>query len=202
MTKRLSLDEIAERLALPKTTVYCWIKDLPLERERKWSDGQRKGTEAMQRKFRALRDEAYARGLVEYDNLIQVPQFRDFVVLYIAEGYKRSRNRVAVGNSDERVVALTSAWCKALSQKQPRHYLQYHADQDLDELRSHWGAVIGIDGSSIGMQRKSNSGQLQGRMWRSRYGVLTVVVSDTYFRSRLQAWIDRIKDDWALDFGV
>ena len=74
--------------------------------------------------------------------------------------------------------------------------------QDLEELRSYWGGVLGIDGSSIQMQRKSNSGQLQGRIWRSRYGVLTVVVSDTYFRSRLQAWIDRIKDDWALDFGV
>ena len=44
--KRLSLDEIAERLAVPKTTVYYWIKDLPLNRERKWSEGQRKGTEA------------------------------------------------------------------------------------------------------------------------------------------------------------
>jgi transcriptional regulator with XRE-family HTH domain len=27
--KKLSLDEIAERLALPKTTVYYWITDLP-----------------------------------------------------------------------------------------------------------------------------------------------------------------------------
>jgi hypothetical protein len=114
---------------LPKTTVYYWIKDLPLGRERRWSDGQRKG------KTRRCRGSSWScatprtrAGVAEYDDLIQVSQFRDFVVLYIAEGYKRSRNRVAVGNA--------------------------------------------------------------------------VVVNDTYFRSRLQAWIDRIKDDWALDFGV
>jgi hypothetical protein len=57
--KKLSLDEITERLALPKTTVWYWIKDLPLGRERRWSVGQRKGTQAMQKKYRVLREEAY-----------------------------------------------------------------------------------------------------------------------------------------------
>jgi hypothetical protein len=33
--KRLSIDEIAERLALPKTTIYYWVRDLPLDRPRR-----------------------------------------------------------------------------------------------------------------------------------------------------------------------
>jgi hypothetical protein len=33
--KHLSLDEIAARLALPKTTVYYWVRDLPLGRPRR-----------------------------------------------------------------------------------------------------------------------------------------------------------------------
>jgi hypothetical protein len=43
ITKRLSLDEIAERLALPKTNLYYWIRDLPLggaEREQPSGDGR------------------------------------------------------------------------------------------------------------------------------------------------------------------
>jgi transcriptional regulator with XRE-family HTH domain len=198
-TKHLSLNEIAERLALPKTTVYYWIKDLPLGRGRRWSIGQRKGNRAMRKKWRLLREAAYARGVAEYDELIKLPTFRDFVVLYIAEGYKRCRNVVSIGNSDDHVVAVAASWCAALSSKRVVYYLQYHADQDLDELRAHWGAVLGVDGSLIRFQRKSNSGQLKGRRWRSRYGVLTVVVHDTYLRSRLQAWIDRVRQDWALD---
>jgi transcriptional regulator with XRE-family HTH domain len=59
-TKHLSLDEIAERLALPKTTVYCWIVDLPLGRPRR--ENGHKGNLAMQAKYRRLREDAYAQG--------------------------------------------------------------------------------------------------------------------------------------------
>src|SRR5690242_9414671 len=87
-TKKLSLNEIAERLSLPKTTVYTWIADLPLGRPRR--ENPHPGTRAMQRKYKRLRDDAYAQGLAEFDALIREPTFRDFVVLYIAEGCKRN----------------------------------------------------------------------------------------------------------------
>ena len=53
--KQLTLDELVERLALPKSTVYYWIKDLPLGRPRRASAGQRKGNGAMQLKGRSWR---------------------------------------------------------------------------------------------------------------------------------------------------
>ena len=46
--KRLSIDEIAERLALPKTTIYYWVRDLPLGRERRANPGHGKGNRSMQ----------------------------------------------------------------------------------------------------------------------------------------------------------
>jgi len=194
--KRLSLDEIAERLALPKTTVYYWIKDLPLGRERR--ENPWVGSRRQSEKHRLLREAAYAQGAEEYETLIELPTFRDFVALYIAEGYKRNRNCVSIANSDERIIAMAAGWLAALTARPLTYSIQYHADQDLDELRSFWGRVLGIDGSVISMQRKSNSNQLKGRTWRSRYGVLSVRVADTYLRSRLQAWIDRIREDWDL----
>ncbi len=195
--KRLSLDEIAERLALPKTTVYYWIKDLPLGRERR--ENGHPGNVAMQAKYRRLRESAYARGWIEYDELVKLPTFREFVALYIAEGYKRCRNAVSIANSDERVIALAASWLKVLSEKSLRCCVQYHADQDLDEIRQFWGEVIGIDGSRIRLQRKTNSGQLRFRTWRCAHGVLSIGVGDTLLRARLQAWIDRIRSEWALD---
>ena len=149
-------------------------------------------------KYQKLREAAYARGLVEYEDLILVPTFRDFVVLYIAEGFKRNRNCVSIANSDERVVAMSAGWLSRLSAKSPIYSLQYHADQGLEELRHFWGSVLEIDGSTIRFQRKSNSGKLNGRSWRSAHGVLTVTVNDTYLRARLQAWIDRVRDGWRL----
>src|SRR5512145_1351785 len=89
-----TLEEIMECLALPKTTVYYWIKDLPIPWTNKQSEAQRKGTAANQAKCAALRDQAYQRGLAEAPELLQDMTFRDFVVLYMAEGYKRNRNVV------------------------------------------------------------------------------------------------------------
>lgn len=107
------------------------------------------------------------------------PTFRDFVCLYIAEGYKRDRNVASLANSDPAVVK--------------------HADQNLSELREFWAGALATDAASIGLQRKSNSNQLTGRIWRSRHGVLTVRVCDTALRARLGAWMDRLRDEWQLD---
>ena len=196
--RRMTLDEIVERLVLPRTTIYEWIKDLPLGKPRSTA-GQAKGVAAMQAKYQRLREEAYALGAAECETLAAQPTFRDFVVLYIAEGGKRNRNRVQICNSDPRVVTLSARWMAALTTKPLMYSIQYHADQDLDELRSKWGRLLGIDGATIVMQRKSSSGQLTGRSWRSELGVLTVTVHDTALRSRLQAWIDHVKEhDWRL----
>jgi transcriptional regulator with XRE-family HTH domain len=202
VAKHLSLDELAERLSLPKTTIYCWISDLPLGRERRASPGQRKGNLAMQAKYRRLREEAYEQGRAEYPALMLEPTFRDFVVLYIAEGFKRNRNCASIGNSDDRIVAMSAGWLARFSSKQLVYGVQYHADQDLDELRVFWGQVLGIDCAKIKLQRKSNSGQLAGRTWRSQHGVLTVGVNDTLFRARLQAWMDMVREEWRLDSAL
>jgi hypothetical protein len=111
----LSLDELAEHLALPKTTIYYWIKDLPLGRERR--ESSQNGTRAMQAKYRRLREAAYEQGQAEDDELLGVPTFRDFVVLYVAEGYKRNRNRVSLGNSDPRMVEMATGWLRRLTSK-------------------------------------------------------------------------------------
>jgi hypothetical protein len=197
--KHLSLIEIADRLALPKTTVYYWIKDLPLGRPRRTTRGQRMGNRGMRKKYRLLREAAYNQGLIEYDDLIKLPTFRDFVVLYIAEGYKRDRNRVSIANSDTPVVAMAAGWLRVLTPRNLTYSIQYHADQQLDELRQFWGKILGIDGLAIQLLRKSNSGQLNGRSWRSAHGVMSITVCDTDLRARLQAWMDRVRRDWRLD---
>jgi AcrR family transcriptional regulator len=193
--KKLSLDEIAERLALPKTTVYYWVKDLPLARPRS-NPGQQLGSRAVQAKHARLREEAYAEGLACFDDLVQEATFRDFVVLYIAEGYKRNRNTVSISNSDPAVIALSTNWLRRMSDHQPFIDVQYHADQDPEELRAFWSSVTGIDAEFIRLFPKSNSGQLRTRIWRCEHGVAAIKVHDTLFRARLSAWIDRVRQGW------
>ena len=108
--KRLTIDELADCLALSRTTIYSWVRDLPIERSGRQNRGQRLGNAAMQSKYRALREEAYDRGRRTFPAFAEDPLFRDFVTLYIAEGYKRDRNKVVLGNSDPALVAFIDAW--------------------------------------------------------------------------------------------
>jgi hypothetical protein len=150
----------------------------------------------MQRKYRLLREAAYEEGMREYEALAADPTFRDFVCLYIAEGYKRDRNIVSICNSDPAVVRLATRWMCRLSEKPPVFWIQYHADQKLEELREFWAGELLVEPISVRAQRKSNSNQLVGRMWRSRHGVLTVRICETRLRSRVQAWMDQLRAEW------
>ena len=94
------------------------------------------------------------------------------------------------------MVEMATGWLRRLSSKPLCYAVQYHEDQNLQKLRAFWGSRLEIDGSQIRLQRKSNSGKLEGRAWRSEHGVLTVCVNDTALRAKLQAWIDRVRDDW------
>jgi excisionase family DNA binding protein len=198
--RQFTIDELAERLALSRSTVYYWVRDLPIPGSGSGGEfpasARRKGTRAMQRKYRLLREQAYREGLDSFEELAGDPTFRDFVCMYIGEGYKRNRNAVSICNSDPAVMRLAGRWIGRVTEKSPDFSVQYHADQDLNELRVFWGRTLAIDPEVIKLLRKSNSNQMTGRTWRSQHGVLTIRVQDTRLRARLQAWMDRLRDDW------
>jgi hypothetical protein len=91
---------------------------------------------------------------------------------------------------------LATRWIRSLTAKPLSFGLQYHADQSPEALRLFWGEALEIAPESIDIQRKSNSGNLSGRIWRSRHGVLMVRVSDTVLRARLEAWMDCLREAW------
>ena len=110
-----------------------------------WPAGaHRKGNVAMQRKYRLLREAAYTQGAEEFDGLACNPTFRDFVCLYIAEGYKRTRNTVVICNSDPAVMQVSVRWLRTLTERPLWFSIQYHADQDLDELCAFWSRTLDI----------------------------------------------------------
>jgi transcriptional regulator with XRE-family HTH domain len=118
--RNLSIDEIAERLALPRTTVFYWVRDLPIDRSaRPRTLAQLNGSIAMQAKYRRLREAAYEDGRAQFDELVLDASFRDFLCLYIAEGYKRSRNTVSVCNSDRWSCSATAGSAVSRARRLP-----------------------------------------------------------------------------------
>jgi transcriptional regulator with XRE-family HTH domain len=79
--RQLTIDELAARLALSRSTIYHWVRDLPIARAGRANAGQRRGNRAMQRKYRLLREAAYQEGLDSFSELAIEPGFRDFVCM-------------------------------------------------------------------------------------------------------------------------
>lgn len=199
----MTIDEIAERLALPRGTIYSWVRDIEIARKPGWKDrtaAQKLGTRAMQEKFERLREYAYNCGRHGFHGLAEDTTFRDFVSLYIGEGYKRCRNTVAIANSDPQVVELGYRWIRRFTENKISFYVQHHADQDPQMLREFWSNRLGIEPERVKLLPKSNSGRLNGRTWRCQFGVMSVRVSDTQLRARVQGWIDEMQRSW-LDSG-
>lgn len=198
---RLSLDEISARLNLPRTTVYYWIKDIPVTATRqssKQSPQLRTGTHAMQARYAALRQAAYDAAHDDTYTLLQDRDIRDFIVLYLAEGYRKNRNVVSFVNSNPDMVRFAHICMRRLSTNPHFRYgFQYHADQEPETLTQFWAATLEIEVTMIKALPKTNSGQLKGRQFACKYGVFQIEVGDTLFRARLQALMDVVQEQWA-----
>lgn len=128
--------------------------------------------------------------------MLQDPAIRDFVVLYIAEGWRKSRSTVSISNSTPAVIALSARYMRRFARGSLEFRVQRHADQPEPELQAFWGRLLGVGPMSIRTARKSNSGGLRGRRWASAHGVLEIRAHDTQFRARLQGWMDYLLRSW------
>ena len=188
-----SLNEISESLNIKKTTVYYWIKDIEAHILR------RPCTKASAKRTRDIwaerRQNAYNQGLEEYPALSKTPFFRDFVLIYICEGYKRNRNSVSVINTDPQLIKMTFNIMKSLTTKRPGFQLQLHLDNDPEEAIAFWGTLLDINPLEIKIYtRKTN---MTNRVGRLSHGIFCFRYNDTFFRIRIQAWIDCIKKEWS-----
>ena len=164
-----TLTKICERLALNKSMVYGWIKDILIPPTAKQSEQRRKAAQAIRQKHEAQRQRWYNEGQAETAELLRNLQMRDFVVLYAAGGYKRNRNHVSSGSSNPGIVHIAHTCLRQLSHNAHiRYLLQCHVDNDVAELKCCWAELLGFGEQQISVSRKSNAGGLRGRQWRSQ----------------------------------
>ena len=93
--KKLTIDEIAERLGISRTTIFYWAADIPIDRKPPTTFSEvarQRASESNRRRFKRLRDEAYQDGRERFPELCRDPTFRHFVILFMTEGHKRNRN--------------------------------------------------------------------------------------------------------------
>jgi transposase-like protein len=190
--QQLTVDQLAARMTLPRSTIYYWVRDLPLR------DGARGGThrEAPAKVSRVLSEAAYEEGLANFEELSAQPTFRDFVCIYLVQGEHRDRTRVALTNSDPAVMCLVSRWLRRLTDQAPFLSLRYGTGQSPKELRRFWGETTGTAPRAI-RARGHSEGVLGEQLVPSpSHGLLTIGVDDALLRARLQGWMHRARESW------
>lgn len=115
--KKLTVDELAHQLNLPRTTIFYWVGDISIPTTAHQTKAARRAGEVTRRKHQRLRQTAYEQGRLEFAALATDSTFRDFVCMYVGEGYKRSPNVVQICNSDVTVMRLSKHWLGRFSQK-------------------------------------------------------------------------------------
>ena len=195
----LSLNEIVERLQRPKTTVYSWIKDCKLTKQQQAGLDLRKknalknGTHVMVRKRAKERKASYDAALLEAASMLSNQSFRDFIVLYMAEGSRTHKNLVGFTNTDSELILLAYRWIRKLSTNKVRVWIHCREYEDRKSLTRFWTKHLGVGKDVLGFVTKQ--GPVNAK--RSPYGVAKVGVSDTHLKSRLDAYMDYVRRQWA-----
>ncbi|HTZ88116.1 MAG TPA: hypothetical protein VMB05_15725 [Solirubrobacteraceae bacterium] len=182
--RQLTVDELAARLALPRSTIYYWVRDLPLREDRHSEAMSSEGSAELRASqetpsgpaergeavSRERSEAAYEEGLQSFDELAAQPTFRDFVCVYLLAGEQRDRTRVALTNSDPAVMRLASRWLRRLTDRALSLSLQYGPGQSLAELRRFWGEAVGAEPRAIGTRARGRARSAQGGGGDSRGG--------------------------------
>jgi hypothetical protein len=200
--QQLTVDQLAARLSLPRSTIYYWVRDLPLHdgaRERAGGPNFlacRTAGQAPRKLTRLHSDAAYEEGLATFAELSAQPTFRDFICIYLVQGEQRDRTRVALSNSDPAVMRLVSRWLRRLTDKAPFLLLRYDPEQSLSELRRFWSEATGTAPRAIRARGSAGAVPDEQAAPGPSHGLLTIGVDDTLLRARLQGWMRRARESW------
>lgn len=192
----ISLTKICKMLNKSKGTVYEWIKNIEVKIHPDYTEMRERASIAMRKKYKTLRDAAYSEGQCIYQQRKNDVSFRDFILIYLTEGFRKTQNSVQVANSNSNIIKVSQHIIKQFTTKKIDYCVQYHIDQNIDVLRKFWSDELKINSSEIKFILKSNSGKMKGRNWNCVNGVMTIRTHDTYFRAKIQAWMDLVESEW------
>ncbi len=202
LERQYTVDQLSERLALPRSTVYYWVRDLPVRPARaRVGSSMTVDSEAahvLAGPSCAEREAAYERALSSYEDLAVQPTFEDFLCVCIAArgGCERAHTGVAVANSDPAAMQLASRWLWRLTDRTPS--LSIHTDlcHSASELRRFWSEAVGARAEAIAVQRDARAPERGGDSRSLPCGVLRIAVDDALLGARLEAWMRRKRQDW------
>jgi transcriptional regulator with XRE-family HTH domain len=162
LEKKLGYGEIAKRVGVSKSTLSRWLEDLPLSdfrirelRTKAWGKGEAKRERFRQsmRKKRAAREQrVYEAAREELQAPAEQALYIAGLMLYAAEGDKKTRYEIAFANTDYVMVRFFADWLvQFLGVDRARLKIQLHMyeNRDVRKEERFWLRALGFKKSQL-----------------------------------------------------
>lgn len=211
--KNLSYSAIKQELGVPKSTLSYWLRDYPLSKERiaelrlaGWS----KGEASRERHRNTMREKKLARKAQIYET--QWEQFSEIsresllvagLMLYLGEGDKANDSRIALINTDSKVINFFIKWLKefmGVDKSAVRVQLHLYENMDIEKERGYWEETLKLPVSQYYRPsiRKMKKGSFTYK-GSFRHGTCGLFVMGTERKLRLMAMIQAFVDRYLAD---
>lgn len=186
----MSIGSIAEKLAVSKSSVSLWTKEIvltekqleKLKQDNPILNNQMKGAMAMKEKHRLIRQDAQAKGKKKASE--NDPLHIMGCMLYWGEGNKYQRNSsVGLSNSDPALIKTFYTFLVETMNVEKHNILlscQWYSDNGLteEEVQDYWITLLGLDKKCLRSFQKDNiSAQSKSLKFnRNPYGTARIMV--------------------------
>jgi hypothetical protein len=158
LVHKLGYGEIAKRVKVAKSTLSRWLEDLPLSDERvlelrraAWSKGEAK-RERFRQTMRAKRDERerqiYLRQKKKLARISEQSLFIAGLMLYAAEGDKKTRAEIAFANTDHEMILFFTHWLErflGIERGKLKIQLHLYENMNIQAEESFWKKQLGMN---------------------------------------------------------
>lgn len=157
LVQQLGYGEIAKKLRVSKSTLSRWLEDLPLSDERllelrrfAWSKGEAK-REQFRRTMRKKREEReqliYSAQRKKLNRISEQTLFVAGLMLYVAEGDKKTRAEIAFANTDSTMILFFMRWLEKfldIPKEKLRVQLHLYENMDVPKEERFWLEQLGL----------------------------------------------------------
>lgn len=141
-----------------------------------------------------LYTQAKQEAVLDFEKLKYHPLFIAGVMLYWGEGDKASRNRVALTNTDPKMIKIFTFFlqdiCK-IDRKRLKIWLLLYPDLKEVECKKFWKKYAGLGSFFFNKSIVING---RHKTKRLHHGVCTVVVSSRYLKEKMIIWLALFSD--------
>jgi DNA-binding transcriptional ArsR family regulator len=141
----MTLQEIAEKLGVSKSSVSLWVRDVPFTPSKR-RYGPRLRPNRLQEAKRVEIEECDAEGIERLRRLDDLAYLAAGAALYAGEGAKRDHS-VVFANSDPAMIRFHCGWLRSffeIDESRLRMRVYLHEGLDIDAAQAFWSDVTGI----------------------------------------------------------